>query len=116
MGIRVRWLTAAFVLFLGVAFAAAADRPIDGVRLVLKRTASASTLTFVSRDPDFLFPPVGGADDPATGTPGGATVELFSQAEGQASLALPAGAGNPGWAVVNGPPARYRFRNGAAPA
>src|SRR4029453_13680997 len=45
----------------------------------------------------------------------GATIELFSQNEGQASLDVPAGAGSPGWtAVATGTP-RYEFRHPPAP-
>jgi hypothetical protein len=96
--------------------AAAVDRPIDAVRLVLKRTANGATLEFVTRDPDFLFPPIGSADDPGTGTPGGMLIELFSANEGLASLAIPPGAGNPGWtASAARSPARHRFRNRLAP-
>ena len=113
MGALVRLLTAAIVFSLGVSAAAwAADQPIDGQRLVLKKVGAGTKLTFVSRDPDFLFPAIGGADDPATV---GATVELFSQTEGQASLSLPAGVGNPGWNAASGPPASHRFRNSDAP-
>jgi hypothetical protein len=93
--------------------ARAADRPIDGVKLVLKRTASAETLVFVSRDPDTLFPAMGSADDPRTGTPGGMSIDLFSAGEGAAGSTVPSGLG---WSAAPGPPARYRFRNGDAPA
>jgi hypothetical protein len=93
--------------------ARAADQPIDGVKLVLKRTASAEMLVFVSRDPDAIFPPIGGADDPSTGTPGGMSIDLFSVGEGTAGLTVPSGLG---WSASAGPPARFKFRNGDAPA
>jgi hypothetical protein len=113
MGALVRSLSAAFVISLSVCTAAqAVDRPIDGQRLVLKKVGAGTKLTFVSRDPAFLFPAIGGADDPATV---GATVELFSQSEGQASLDMPAGVGNPGWNAASGSPSSHRFRNGDAP-
>lgn len=116
MGARVCSLAAVFVISLGAAVAArAVDNPIEGQRLALKRIGTSTKLTFVSRDTTFLFPAIGGADDPATGTPGGATIELFSQSEGHASLAVPAGAGDPGWIVVSDPPS-YKFRNRQAPA
>jgi hypothetical protein len=95
--------------------AAAVEQPIDAVRIVLKRTGAGASLAFVTRDPDFLFPPVGSADDPGTGSPGGMTVELFSASEGSATLAIPAGSGNPGWTVNPGPADRYRFKNQLAP-
>ena len=113
MGALVRFLTAAIVFSLGVSGAAqATDRPIDGQRLVLKKVGTGTKLTFVSRDPDFLFPDIGGADDPGSV---GAAVELFSQTEGQASLSMPAGAGNPGWTATPSPTPTHRFRNGDAP-
>jgi len=89
------------------------DQPIDGVKLLLKRTTSGETLVFVSRDPDALFPPIGSPDDPNTGTPGGMSVDLFSANEGKAGLTVPTGLG---WSASDGPPARYKFRNGEAPA
>jgi hypothetical protein len=60
----------------------ALDRPISGKKLQLKRSPSGKEkLVFQSKDPIFLFPAIGSADDPATGTPGGIRVELFSQGE-----------------------------------
>ena len=59
MGTLLRSLTAAFVISLGVTPGAhATDRRIDGLRLVLKRVGTTTKLSFVSRDPDFLFPPI----------------------------------------------------------
>jgi hypothetical protein len=94
----------------------AADQPIDAAKLKLKAGGSRSgpVLTFVSRDPGALFPPIGSADDPATGAPGGAVIELFSQS-GQASLSVPPGAGNPGWSARPAAHPSYRFRNKFAP-
>ena len=79
--------------------AAAADQPISGAKLTLRRSASGKEkLTFVSKDPAFLFPAIGSADDPGTGTPGGATIELASDAEPSgASFTAPPGVGKPGW-------------------
>lgn len=51
--------------------AAAVDQPIDGVRLRIVRSGTGEKLVFVSRDPDALFPAIGGPDDPGTGSPGG---------------------------------------------
>lgn len=117
MRVRAAWSMAACVIALGLrASAHAIDRPIDGQRLVLKQVGTIAKLTFLSRDPNFLFPPIGGPDDPATGSPGGATIELFSQNEGQATLDVPAGAGNPGWTVTTSPTPRYKFNNRPAPA
>ncbi len=92
----------------------AGDQPIDGQRLVLKRTPTKAKLVFISKDPDFLFPAIGSADDPATGNPGGATIELFSTNEGHVTLAAAPGAGNPGWTVKSAGTPRYKFQNSAA--
>jgi hypothetical protein len=95
----------------------ALDQPVDAVKLVLKRSAGGSqSLVFVSRDPDVLFPAVGSGDDPATGSPGGALLDLFSATEGSAALAVPPGEGTPGWTVAAGGVPRFRFRNPDAPA
>jgi hypothetical protein len=95
--------------------ALAADRPIAGERVVLKRVGSQTRFQFFSTDPNFLFPPVGSPDDPAGGSPGGVLVELFSPSEGSASLFVPPGAGYPGWKVRTQGPDRYRFSNPMAP-
>jgi hypothetical protein len=92
--------------------AAATDQPIDGLRLALKRGAGRERLAFVSRDPRLPFPPVGSADDPAGGTPGGALIELFSGSGENAALAVPPGEGRPGWTAGAD---RYVFSNRAAP-
>jgi hypothetical protein len=94
-----------------VAPAGAVDQPVDGVKLLLKQTQTSATLVFLSRDPDALFPALGGPDDP-TGSPGGALVEVFSDSQGSASFPVPSS----GWKVSAGPPARIRFRNPDAPA
>jgi hypothetical protein len=75
----------------------ALDQPIDGTRLVVKRSASGvERLLFVSRDPRVPFPAVGSADDPATGTSIGMIVALFSGAHSRCPTFLaPAGAGMP---------------------
>jgi hypothetical protein len=94
----------------------ALDRPIDGAKLILEKAAGRETLIFVSRDPRVPFPAVGGSDDPATGEPGGARIELFSLTEGIASLAVPRGTGTPGWRTKRQGGERRRFVNPAAPA
>ena len=108
-------LTVVLALAALAAPVAALDRPIDADRLVLRKTAAGTTLDFVSRDGGFPFPPLASPDDPQSGTPGGMRVELFSAREGPAALAVPPGAGVPGWTTRSGPPARYRFRNPLAP-
>jgi hypothetical protein len=91
----------------------AADHPIDGLRLVLKRSPTKSSLVFVTRDPTFLFPAIGGPDDPSTG---GATIEVFSPSEGSAAVQVPAGVGTPGWTVKSEGQPQYKFKNPDAPA
>jgi hypothetical protein len=47
------------------ASALATDQPISGAKLQLRQAASGKQkLVFQSRDPSFLFPPLGGADMP----------------------------------------------------
>ncbi|HEY2389489.1 MAG TPA: hypothetical protein VGK30_21245 [Candidatus Binatia bacterium] len=89
----------------------AADQPIDAQSLVLKRSATKAKLAFVTHDPGFLFPTVGGLDDPATGSPGGLTIELFSAAEGSTALIADPGAGNPGWTVKATGTPTFKFKN-----
>ncbi len=91
--------------------ARAADRPIDAKNLVMKRSATKAKLVFVSHDPGFLFPAIGGMDDPVTGNPGGAMVELFSGSEGVVALFADAGAGNPGWTAKAATVPGYKFKN-----
>lgn len=92
------------------------DQPISAAELVLKRSASGKeTLQFRSKDPAFLFPAIGSAADPVSGTPGGATIELFSQDGSEATLSIPAGAGKPGWTTKASPPISFKFMNSFAP-
>jgi hypothetical protein len=107
-------LWAALLLATG---APAADHPISAAKLVLQRAGAKEKLVFLSQDPAFLFPPIGSADDPATGSPGGAQIELFSSAEPDgAAIAVPPGVGNPGWKVTDGAVDAFRFTNPSAPA
>jgi hypothetical protein len=108
MAVALAWLAAA-------TSAAAVDRPVDATKLVLKRTPTRETLTFVTRDPDFLFPAANSADDPAIGNPGGMRVDLFSVNEGSASLVAPPGAGKPGWLLKDSQIPQFRFQNADAP-
>jgi cysteine-rich repeat protein len=83
------------------------DRPLDALKLVLKRKTYGSLerekVAFISKDPSALVPAPGGMDDP---TVVGAKVDLFSDTEGSATFDLPAsnwqtGAGGAGYAFVN---------------
>jgi hypothetical protein len=98
----------------GVVPASALDQPLRGYKMSLVRAASGNEkLVFVSRYYYSTVPALGGPDDPATGTPGGATIELFSGSEGSVALAVPPGAGRPGWTVGIG---KARYRNPDTPA
>ncbi|MCW5893718.1 MAG: hypothetical protein KIT14_24655 [bacterium] len=98
--------------------AAAADAPVAAKKLLLKRAGSGrEKLVFLVKGAGLPFPAVGSADDPASGTPGGMTVELFSQTEGGPhALSVPPGIGKPGWKVTDAATDSYRYANGAAPA
>lgn len=112
-----RVLPFAFACLVEMAGAAvAADQPISGAKLLLIQSGGAAKLVFVSKDPAFLFPAIGGADDPGTGAPGGLQVDLLSPVEPLGvSLTAPAGVGTPGWTSAPGAVPSHRFRNGAAP-
>ncbi|MCW5890246.1 MAG: hypothetical protein KIT14_06805 [bacterium] len=104
-------------LVLSSTVAGAVDQPISAVKLLLKRSPSGkASLVFLSKDPAFLFPAIGGADDPASGSPGGALLELFSDADsvGGAFL-IPPGIGKPGWKVTDGKVDIYKYVNASAP-
>ena len=93
--------------------ARATDQPISGAKLLLLSSGGVEKLVFVSKDPAFLFPTAGGADDPGTA---GLQVDLISPVEPLGvSLAAPAGIGNLGWSTTSGTVPAHRFRNGAAP-
>ena len=97
---------------------AAAEQPISGTRLLLRRSTSGKEkLAFVSKDPSFLFPTIGGPDDPSPFGSGGLVVELFAPST-PAGVALdaPGGIGTPGWSVRTSTPPRLQYRNPSAPA
>lgn len=106
--LTVAWLLAASA-------ALAADQPIGATKLQLKRTKSGSSLSFVTKDTSMPFPAVLSLDNPATGSPGGVLIELFSKTEGYASIAVPPGLGKPGWLVSTGTVPSYKFSNASAP-
>lgn len=104
----------ALVLLGGLVGAAgAADQPISGKLLKLKSSSSGARLTFVSRDPAVPFPPLGSADDPSAGTPGGMTIDLFTTGPASTTTAGP-GVGRPGWATVDGAADGYLYRGTTA--
>jgi hypothetical protein len=106
-------VAAVVLVALGTSRALATDQPVHGKRLAMTRTGDQASLVFLSKDPGFLFPARGGADDPASGAPGGLVIELFSPTEGMATLAVPRGRGKPGWTQATR--RLYRYANADAP-
>jgi hypothetical protein len=101
---RSRWIVvSAFVAGL-VSSADAAHHPLDDASLTITRARGGKMkLTFVAKDPAFLFPAIGSADDPGTGTPGGLTLQIASTAQPSAvTITAPAGVGKPGWRAKDG--------------
>jgi hypothetical protein len=91
----------------------AIDQPVAARKLTLRRTAGGQEkLSFLTKDPAVLFPPIGSADDPTSGTPGGVTIELISQNAGTATLTIPPAVG---WFTREGSPSLYKFVNKLAP-
>ena len=118
MGKAARLISTTIALVLTTALpAAAVDQPIDAKKLILKRSSSGKEkLVFQSKDPAFLFPTVGGADDPQAGSPGGATIELVSPGEGLGVIEVPGGLTVPApWSVKLGTYNEYRYANKDAP-
>jgi hypothetical protein len=101
-------------ILMSAAPAAGTDQPIAGKRLVVQ-VGPMEKLVFVSKDPAFLFPAPGSPDDPGTGTPGGALVEVFSPDESPVTFAIPPGVGMPGWTTRTGAMPSHRWRNPGAP-
>jgi hypothetical protein len=93
--------------------ATAVDRPIAGAELRIKRGADdTERLVFSSHDA-LLLPAPGSADDPTSGSPGGATIELFSAGSiATVSFSAPRATSDPGWRARIG---RYRFAHKGAP-
>jgi len=100
-----------------VTSAPALDQPISAVKLSLSRSSSGKEkLVFVSKDPAFLFPALGSADEPGTGSPGGALLELGSLAQPVApALVIPPGVGKPGWRSKDAKADVHKYANSDAP-
>lgn len=90
--------------------ALALDQPITGHRLQLKQAGSRLKVVFASKDPGFLFPPVGGPDDPVTN---GMTVEIIPATVPSVALLAGSGLGRPGWKVSDGAVPRYQYKTSA---
>lgn len=104
---------AATCLAVIVAPALALDQPVAARKLILRRTTSGQEkIAFVTKDETVLIPDVGSTDDPATGTPGGVKIELFSQNEGTSMLIVPNALG---WFVRSRTPITFKFVNKLAP-
>src|SRR5258706_5645793 len=77
----------------------AADQWISASKIEIRRSPSgAEKLIFTSRDPSFLFPAIGGADDPSTA---GATITVVSPLEAPVTFSVPAGIGKSGGRVAD---------------
>jgi cysteine-rich repeat protein len=94
-----------------------ADKRITASKLTISRSTSGKEkLVFTSKDPTAFFPAIGSANDPASGTPGGLVVELFSAVEPSGvALLVPAGIGKPGWLVKDSTIDSFKFTNKLAP-
>ncbi|HEV7734755.1 MAG TPA: hypothetical protein VGR62_21460 [Candidatus Binatia bacterium] len=100
------------VTVLSCSVALAIDQPISGSKLQLKHSSTKESLTFVSKDPGFLFPAIGGPDDPQTV---GALLEVVPSAGSAVSFGMPAGTGKPGWSGRAGTSPQVKFDNALAP-
>jgi hypothetical protein len=92
--------------------AVALDVPVPGRSLTLRVKGDRETLVVRLSDPSIPLVTPGGPDDP---TVTGLSLALFGGGATPETTALPvpAGIGNPGWAVQG--EGRYRYRNGEAP-
>jgi hypothetical protein len=114
-GVQATFGIAAFLA--AAELATAADMPINAAKLVIKRSSSGiEKLVFISTDASALFPFIGGADDPISGTPGGTTITLISDVEGAGTLAIESGTSDLGWSTKFGSVSSYRYDNADAPA
>lgn len=94
--------------------ALALDQPISAKLLKVGVKGTGVRAVFVSGDPAVPFPTIGSADDPATGTPGGMSLEIFTSTQGNPQASAPGGVGNPGWTFVTSGTDAYRYRNSSA--
>ena len=108
-----RVLVAVIVLLISAWESTALDQPVSARKLIMRRTASGQEkVSFLTKDEAIPFPAFGSADDPASGTPGGVTIELFTQNQGMATLVVPAAVG---WLTRDSSPPFFKFVNKLAP-
>jgi hypothetical protein len=104
---RPRTLAIVPLLLALAAAVSAADQPVSGKSLQLKRSnSSKEQLKFASKDPALLFPAIGGADDP---TLAGLTIELFNPSHPTVVFNL--AATTTGWTVKPGTSPSYKYKN-----
>jgi len=103
---------AAIVLAAGMCGAVAAqttDRPISAESLIVRRSASGvETVTFLSKDPNFLFPPIGSVDDPSRPS-NGTELSLFPQSQGGLGFSYGV-TGGAMWKSKDGAVDEYHYR------
>jgi hypothetical protein len=103
-------LVLALALVLAVA-AHAADQPVTGKKLMVKRTPSKQMLLLSVRDTSFVLPAPGSADDPSLV---GLGLRVFADVPDEAvELFVPPG---PGWSVKTGTRPQWSWKNPAAPS
>jgi hypothetical protein len=107
----------AALLFGHVSPALAVDVPVSGKVLAFQwYSTGIQRLVFETEDPALPFPEPGSGDDPATGTPGGVTIEVFSSNDDSvATYAVPKTGAAPGWTAPGAAGLRYTFRHDQAP-
>lgn len=104
-----RPIAALTVFFALTSAASALDHPIAGrAKILLVQSSGKEKLTFVARDSAFLFPAIGGADDPSQV---GATVDIVPQPKHYPGVLSLTG----GWTSKVGVRGSYTFKNLAAP-
>jgi hypothetical protein len=94
----------------------AADVPVMGTKVVLKRSASGEKLVLLVRDAALAVPAPGDPSDPAQNS--GLAVALIARIAPwqQPVLFAPSGFGTPGWSARAHAAGRYVYRNSEAPA
>lgn len=104
---------AVLVVALAATAASAADLPVSGSRVVLRRHGTREKLYFFSRDAAWAVPPA------SSGSPGPVEIDVSSPAHADpVTVHVPAVAGRVGWTAgfgSYGTMHRWKFRNASAP-